>query len=343
MRKLIEVYISMIRNFILVVIAAITFFLWVISPTVNHNTLAATITYPENMALIQRGTFRIGSDDHYAEEKSANQVTVTDFCIDRHEVTNARFAKFVAETGYKTIAERPLSVEEFPTLKPEERKPGSLVFIPPEQGKTQVETLSWWHWVQGADWQHPQGQNSSIVGKENYPVVQIAFEDAQAYAKWAGKSLPSEAQWEYAARGGLSKMIYSWGNQYSAKKANTWQGQFPFFNTEEDGFTGLAPVGSFPANGYGLYDMTGNVWEWTEDWYHVGHEGKSGQKDPLVANKAESLDPREPGVAKHVIKGGSYLCAKNYCSRYRPAAREAEEPNTGTSHIGFRLAKNLPV
>jgi formylglycine-generating enzyme required for sulfatase activity len=265
----------MIRNFILFVIGAIAFFLWAISPTINHNALAATITCPENMALIQGGTFRMGSDDHYEDEKSADKVTVTDFCIDRHEVTNAQFAKFVAETGYKTIAERPLSVEEFPTLKPEQRKPGSLVFIPPEKGKTQVETLSWWHWVQGADWQHPQGQNSSIVGKENYPVVQIAFEDAQAYAKWAGKSLPSEAQWEYAARGSLSKMIYSWGNQYSAKKANTWQGQFPFFNTEEDGFTGLAPVGSF--------------------------------------------------------------------RRYRPAAREAEEPNTGTSHIGFRLAKNLPV
>jgi formylglycine-generating enzyme required for sulfatase activity len=138
-------------------------------------------------------------------------------------------------------------------------------------------------------------------------------------------------------------MTYSWGNQYSAKKANTWQGQFPFINTQEDGFLGTAKVGSFPANGYGLYDMTGNVWEWTKDWYQVSHENKSGKTDPLVSNQSESLDPREPGVAKHVIKGGSYLCAKNYCSRYRPAAREAEEPNTGTSHIGFRLVKNIPV
>jgi formylglycine-generating enzyme required for sulfatase activity len=334
----------MISNFKLILITAIAFLFFAISLTFNNQAFAATtsLTCPENMALIQGGTFRIGSDNEYQEEKSANNVKVTDFCIDRREVTNAQFAQFVAETGYKTVAERPLSVEEFPTLKPEERKPGSLVFIPPEKGKTEVETLSWWHWVQGADWRHPQGPNSSIVGKENHPVVQIAFEDAEAYAKWAEKSLPTEAQWEYAARGGLSKMTYSWGNQYSAKKANTWQGQFPFINTEEDGFLGTAEVGSFPANGYGLYDMTGNVWEWTQDWYQVGHEGKSGQKDPLIANKAESFDPREPGIAKHVIKGGSYLCAKNYCSRYRPAAREAEDPNTGTSHIGFRLVKNIP-
>jgi sulfatase modifying factor 1 len=201
----------MIFNLRLILIALLSF---TISLTFNNPVLAATtnLTYPENMALIQGGNFRIGSDNEYQEEKSANNVKVTDFCIDRQEITNAQFAKFVAETGYKTVAERPLSVEEFPTLKPEERKPGSLVFIPPEKGQIKVQTLSWWHWVPSADWQHPQGPNSSIVGKENHPVVQIAFEDAEAYAKWAGKSLPTEAQWEYAARGGLSKMTYSWGN-----------------------------------------------------------------------------------------------------------------------------------
>ena len=334
----------MIPNFKnLLAIAAIALVLFTTSFSFNSQALAENLTCPDNMAAITGGTFRMGSDEFYKEEKSVNQVKVSDFCIDRQEVTNAQFAKFVTETGYKTVAERPLSVDEFPSLKPEERKPGSLVFLPPETGITEVEQLSWWHWVKGADWQHPQGPNSSIVGKENHPVVQIAFEDAENYAKWAGKSLPTEAQWEYAARGGLSKMTYSWGNQYSAKKANTWQGAFPFFNTEEDGFLGTAKVGSFPANGYGLYDMTGNVWEWTKDWYQVSHENKSGKTDPLVANQSDSLDPREPGVAKHVIKGGSYLCAKNYCSRYRPAAREAEEPNTGTSHIGFRLVKNIPA
>lgn len=328
------------QQWCLVLIGAIATFLFTFPLCFNGQALAETLTCPPNMALIQGGLFRIGSDEHYAEEKSADKVTVTDFCIDLFEVTNAQFFQFIAETGYVTVAERPLSREEFPDLKPEERKPGSLVFIPPEKEQTQVEPLSWWHWVPGADWQHPLGPESSIAGKEQHPVVQIAFEDAQAYALWAGKSLPTETQWEYAARGGLSKMIYSWGNQYSAKKANTWQGQFPFVNTEEDGFTGTAKVGSFPANGYGLYDMTGNVWEWTKDWYRVGHDAKKGVTNPLVANQSDSLDPREPGIAKHVIKGGSYLCAKNYCSRYRPSAREAEEPNTGTSHIGFRLVKN---
>lgn len=324
----------MIRSFISVVFAL---FLLAIPLTLKQDAVASTVNCPENMAFIHGGTFRMGSDNHYVEEKSVDKVKVTDFCIDRHEVTNAQFTQFVAKTGYITVAERPLSLEEFPELKPEERKPGSLVFIPPKKGETKVEMLSWWHWVQGANWRHPQGPDSSITDKDNYPVVHIAFEDAQAYAKWLGQSIPTEAQWEYASRGGLIEQIYSWGNQYAAKKSNTWQGEFPFSNSQEDGFVGIAPVSSFPANGYGLYDMTGNVWEWTRDWYKVGHEGKFEQTDPLIEDKAESLDPREPGIVKHVIKGGSYLCAKNYCSRYRPAAREAEDPNTGTSHIGFRL------
>ncbi|MEC4984424.1 MAG: formylglycine-generating enzyme family protein [Oscillatoria sp. PMC 1068.18] len=293
---------------------------------------------PEEMVPIAAGTFQMGTDDQYLEEQSAADVSVKSFCIDKYEVTNAQFAKFVKETGYLTIAERPLSAEEFPNLSEAQLAPGSLVFIPPS-GNQPIRELSWWQWVQGANWQHPEGPESDLTGKDNYPVVQIAYEDAEAYAQWAGKSLPTEAQWEFAARGGLKKATFSWGNEYSADKANTWQGVFPIKNEQKDGYIGTAPVGSFPPNGYGLYDLTGNVWEWTKDWYRIGHQGKAHQVNPTVDNKSESFDPREPGVAKHVIKGGSYLCAPNYCSRYRPSAREAQAPDTGTSHIGFRLVK----
>lgn len=296
---------------------------------------------PDGMVEIPGGTFRMGADNQWPEERSAEAVTVSPFCLDAHEITNAQFAQFVEETGYLTVAERPLSKEQFPELTDEARSPGSVVFqaLPPGQA---IAELSWWHWQPGADWQHPEGTNSTIVGKENHPVVHIAFEDAQAYANWAGKSLPTEAQWEFAARGGLKDQIFAWGNTYNPKKANTWQGEFPVKNTQEDGYLGTAPVGSFAPNGYGLYDMTGNVWEWTEDWYQWGHDHQSHQVDPVMNSEKESFDPRDPGIAKHVIKGGSFLCARNYCSRYRPSAREAQSPDTGTSHIGFRLAKNIP-
>jgi len=292
---------------------------------------------PGGMIFIPGGTFTIGSDSHYPSEISASDVTVDSFCIDRHEINNAEFRKFINATGYKTIAERPLTKEQFPELSDEQLQPGSIVFQPPSEGLQQVAYLSWWHWTVGANWQHPYGPKSNIKGKDNYPVVHIAYDDAVAYANWAGKSLPTEAQWEYAARGGLNDTDYSWGKQYSAKKANTWQGIFPFFNTKTDGYTGTAPVGSFEPNGYGLYDITGNVWEWTSDWYSIGHDGKTHSSNPTDPSEQESFDPREPGVAKHVIKGGSYLCAPNYCSRYRPAARESQSPDTGTNHIGFRL------
>jgi len=304
------------------------------------NTGSVTASCPKEMIAIKGGTFHMGSDSHYAEERSAQDVTVDSFCIERYEVTNAQFAQFVKETGYVTVAERPLSAEAFPNLPEAKRIPGSVVFVQPSKDQP-IRELQWWQWVQGANWRHPTGPSSNIEGKENHPVVHIAIEDAQAFAKWAGKSLPTEAQWEFAARGGLIEAIYTWGNQYSAKKANTWQGPFPVSNTQEDGYFWTAPVGSYPPNGYGLYDMAGNVWEWTMDWYRIGHDEKAHHVNPLVSNKDESFDPREPGLAKHVIKGGSYLCAPNYCSRYRPAAREAEAPDTGTSHIGFRLVKNL--
>jgi sulfatase modifying factor 1 len=295
---------------------------------------------PVGMVAIPGGTFRIGASGQLPEERSADGVTVKRFCMDSHEVTNAQFAQFVKETGYITVAERPLSVEQFPDLPKDQRQPGSAVFQP-VSARQSVQELGWWHWLPGADWQHPEGPDSSITGKENYPVVHVAFDDAEAYAKWAGKALPTEAEWEFAARGGLKDAIFSWGNTYSPKKANTWQGEFPIQNTKADGYLGTAPVGSFLPNGYGLYDMTGNVWEWTQDWYRVGHDGKDHAVNPSVSNPRESFDPREPGVAKHVIKGGSFLCARNYCSRYRPAAREAQSPDTGMSHIGFRLVAPL--
>lgn len=295
---------------------------------------------PDGMAAIPKGTFRIGANGQLPEERSAEGVTVSGFCMDTHEVTNAQFAEFVEATGYVTVAERPLPVEQFPNVPDDQRQPGSVVFqrVPTEQV---IQELSGWYWIPGANWQHPEGSDSNLAGRENHPVVHIAFEDAEAYAQWAGKSLPTEAQWEFAARGGLKDALFSWGNTYSPHKANTWQGEFPVENTKEDGYLGTAPVGSFPPNGYGLYDMTGNVWEWTQDWYREGHDSKAHRMNPVVSDQNESVDPREPGMAKHVVKGGSFLCARNYCSRYRPAAREAQAPDTGTSHIGFRLVAQL--
>ena len=292
---------------------------------------------PEDMALIPGGRYRMGAGAQLPEEQPAGTQRISPFCLSAHEVTNQQFAEFVAASGYRTVAERPLSAEQFPELSAAERAPGSLVFRP-VPGDGLIQELSWWHWVPGADWHHPQGPGSSIAGLEDHPVVQVSYEDAEAYAAWAGKSLPSEAQWEFAARGGLKDRVFAWGNTWNPLVANTWQGPFPRTNTAEDGFPGTAPVGSFSANGYGLFDMTGNVWEWTKDWYSVGHGALADGSDPMVSSESATGDPRDPGVAKHVIKGGSFLCSPDYCSRYRPAAREAQSPDTGTSHIGYRLA-----
>jgi formylglycine-generating enzyme required for sulfatase activity len=301
---------------------------------------------PDGMVFISGGSFTIGADNsEFVEEQAAEDISVSPFCIDQHEVTNGEFAEFVAATGYVTVAERPLSKEQFPNLPDEQRAAGSLVFQPPAEDSRQIAYLSWWHWTPGANWRHPYGPGSDIEGKDNYPVVHIAYEDAVAYANWAGKTLPTEAQWEFAARGGLKNKKFTWGNEYSAKKANTWQGIFPFFNTKEDNYIGTAPVGSYPPNRYGLYDMTGNVWEWTSDWFAVSHANKAHSSDPTGPAQEESFDPKKPADgAMHVVKGGSYLCAKNYCSRYRPAARESQAPDTGTTHIGFRgiVALNKP-
>ncbi|MCX5932524.1 MAG: formylglycine-generating enzyme family protein [Cyanobacteria bacterium] len=314
-------------------LALIVLFVLLVQPGPS---LAVQQECPADMVAIPAGRFRIGAAGQLDEERDAKGIRISSFCFGTHEVTNRHFAAFVAATGYRTVAERPLSVEQFPDLSPVERKPGSLVFKPvAEDGP--IEELSWWHWVPGADWRHPQGPDSTIDGLEDHPVVQIAFDDAEAYAAWAGAALPSEAQWEFAARGGLKDRVFSWGDTWKPGLANTWQGEFPRRDSGEDGFAGTAPVGSFTPNGYGLFEMTGNVWEWTADWYRPGHEELAQRPDPAIVSEADSSDPRDPGVAKHVIKGGSFLCAPNYCSRYRPAAREAQSPDTGTSHIGFRL------
>lgn len=311
--------------------------LWIDLPA-----LAVNNPCPQGMILIPGGTLKMGTDNSvFVEETPSKNVTVDSFCMDKYEVTNAEFAKFVIATGYITVAELPLSKEQFPDLTEQQRSPGSLVFKMPRQGE--IPFLSWWHWLPGANWQHPLGNNSEILGKENYPVVHIAYQDALAFADWLGKSLPTEAQWEYAARGGLEDATYTWGNKYSETKANTWQGIFPFLNTKVDGYVGLAPVGSFQANGYGLYDMAGNVWEWTVDWFTVEDKHSVNQVSEYEISKTrKSFDPNKPTeTLLHVIKGGSYLCAPNYCSRYRPAARESQAPDTGTNHIGLRLVKNL--
>jgi formylglycine-generating enzyme len=285
------------------------------------------------MVKMRGGRFTMGSDDHYAEEALSREVTLAGFWIDRHDVTNAQFARFVAATGYATVAERVPDVARHPDLPAAMRVPGAAVFVMPAN-----RDAGRWRYVAGASWRHPQGPGSSIAGRENHPVVQVAYEDALAYAHWLGRELPTEAQWEYAARGGLEAQPYAWGREFTPAgkpMANTWQGAFPLVDTGDDGFSGTSPVGCFPANGHGLYDMAGNVWQWTSTWYRPGHSGRA-EVDPSGPSEAQSVDPRQPGLPAKVIKGGSHLCAPNYCMRYRPAARQARETDSGTSHIGFR-------
>ncbi len=289
------------------------------------------------MAHLRGGAFEMGAAALRPEEGPARDVRVGGFWIDRTEVTNAQFARFVAATGYRTLAERPLDPRLYPTLTPGQRRPSSIVFVGAEQPSS--DPGQWWRVVAGADWRHPRGPGSSIAGQGALPVVHVAWADAMAYARWIGHDLPTEAEWEYAARGGLQGKRYPWGDAPSTPDhplANTWQGVFPVSDSGADGYKARpAPVGCFPPNGYGLYDMAGNVWQWTRDWFRPGLASAADLErgGPL---RVEALDPGEPGVAKHVIKGGSYLCAPNYCFRYRPAARSPGPPDSGAGHIGFR-------
>jgi sulfatase modifying factor 1 len=303
------------------------------------------------MAFIPAGTFLMGSDHHYPEEAPAHEVSVDGFWIDIYAVTNERFQRFVEATGYVTIAERPLNPQDYPGALPELLVPGSIVFQQPPHRVDLGNPNNWWTYVPGADWRHPQGPGSSITGLEKHPVVHVAYVDAAAYAEWQGKTLPTEAQWERASRGGLKGAVYSWGNEFTPGgrlMANTWQGEFPWQNLRADGRTGTLPVGSFPPNGYGLHDMAGNVWEWTADWYQPRHPDKAPDSccipvNPRGGGQEQSYDPAQPEIRipRKVLKGGSHLCAANYCLRYRPAARIPEMIDTSTSHIGFRCVLNV--
>ncbi|MUL66698.1 sulfatase-modifying factor 1 [Mycobacterium sp. CBMA 234] len=285
-----------------------------------------------SLAWIPPQTAVLGSADHYPEEAPARDVTVAGFSMQRHQVTNAQFGAFIEATGYVTVAERPLNPADYPDAPAQNLQPGSMVFRR-TPGRVDLRHLSqWWTWTPGACWNHPRGPKSSLRNREQHPVVHVAYDDAAAYADWAGLALPTEAQWEVAARGGLDRATFTWGDdpeQPGQRLANYWHGEFPYL--PDTGYGQTAPVGSFPANGYGLFDMAGNVWEWTTDFY-----GATRDSQPCCA--ADSHDPDQPQfqVPRRVIKGGSFLCADSYCLRYRPAARRPQAVDTGMSHIGFR-------
>jgi sulfatase modifying factor 1 len=300
----------------------------------------------EDMIWIPGGTFRMGSDHHYPEEAPAHRVAVDRFWIDRTPVTNWQFREFVRATGHITVAEIPPDPADYPGALPDMLYAGSLVFTPPRRVQNLRDIRQWWTFTKGANWRHPYGPKSNINVIGSHPVVHVAFADALAYAKWAGKDLPTEAEWEFAARGGLEDEEYAWGNALmpgGVHVANTWQGNFPVQNLCEDGFNRTSPVTAFAPNGYGVYDMIGNVWEWTSDWWTARHEADAQKpccipQNPRGGREEASYDPLQPHIRipRKVLKGGSHLCAPNYCRRYRPAARHAEPVDTSTSHVGFR-------
>jgi formylglycine-generating enzyme len=283
----------------------------------------------EGMVKIPGGEFVMGSEDFYPEEAPRRHVAVASFWIDRQAVTVRDFRRFVRDTGYVTVAEQPLEPVDYPDADPALLVPGALVFRPTRGPVDLRDFRNWWHYVPGARWDRPEGPASDTYTRGRHPVTQVAYQDAAAYAAWAGKALPTEAEWEYAARGGLDSAVFAWGDEPAPDgrpMANTWQGEFPWHNALEDGYAGTSPVGAFPANGYGLHDMTGNVWEWTCDEPANGHAAEAPCCGPA---------PQET-IPRRVIKGGSHLCAPNYCLRYRPAARQFEAVDTSTGHIGFR-------
>ncbi|WP_340114626.1 formylglycine-generating enzyme family protein [Maribellus mangrovi] len=309
----------------------------------------------EGMVFIEGGTFEMGADNNQArpDEYPKHPVKVNSFWMDVHEVTNAQFSKFVEETGYVTVAEKDIDWEVMKTQVPpgtpkpsaEMLKAGSMVFTPPSQSVPLNDYSQWWSWVVGASWKHPEGPESNIDGRENYPVVHICWNDAVAYCKWAGKRLPTEAEWEFAARGGLQNNIYPWGNEHiedGSPKANSWNGHFPNMNTQKDGFYATSPVKSYQANAYGLFDMAGNVWEWTQDWYDMNYYQSLPTDKVTVDPKGpdKSNDARNPYDERKTIRGGSFLCNDSYCSSYRVAARMPGEIYTGMSHTGFRCVKD---
>jgi len=311
---------------------------------------------PAGMVRIPGGDFAMGCEvqgESFCSLQGASvtgdalpihSVHVDAFWMDSTEVTNEQFARFVESTGYRTVAELPLSAAEFPSLPPEERAAGAAVFTPTAGQVDLRDPLQWWRFVPGANWRHPQGPESDLRGKEKYPVVQVTYLDASAYARWAGKRLPSEAEWEFAARGGLKQKYFPWGDTLCPGgkwMANLFQGHFPYQNQASDGYEGLAPVAQFPANGYGLYDVAGNAWEWCEDWYRPDYYRQLARAGKSVNPRgpSDSYDPAEPDVSKRVQRGGSFLCTDQYCSRYRVGTRGKGEIKTATNHAGFRCVQ----
>ncbi len=324
------------------------------NPTISIATPVPT-PLPPGMAWIPGGEFSMGAMDppatdqvgmHGAEDaRPIHRVYVDAFCIDKTDVTNEEFARFVKATGYVTIAERKPTAEDFPGAPPENLVAGSVVFSPPDHPVPLNNHFQWWSYVKGANWRHPEGPESNLKGREKYPVVQVAYPDALAYAKWAGKRLPTEAEWEFAARGGLAGKRYPWGDEFQPSgkwMANTHQGHFPVSDTGADGYAGIAPVSQFPPNGYGLYDMAGNVWQWTTDWYRPDYYHQLAAAGSVARNPQgpdTPYDPSEPTEKKKVQRGGSFLCTDQYCARYVVGTRGKGEVSTGTNHLGFRCVK----
>lgn len=298
---------------------------------------------PEGMVWVPGGTFWMGCDDcGMPDAKPVHLVTVAGFWMDATPVTNARFARFVRETGYVTVAERPLDPRDFPGVPADSLVPGAAVFVQPASDVPLDNPLQWWRYVPGASWRHPEGPGSDISGRMDHPVVQVAWEDAVAYLKWAGRRLPTEAEYEFAARGGLDRQRYAWGNELKPRgawAANIWQGRFPARDAREDGHHRTSPVTAFPPNGFGLYDMGGNVWQWCADWYRADYYARLAAGSPRAENPrgpSDSFDPDEPGAAKRVVRGGSFLCSDQYCSRYLVGSRGKAEISSGASNLGFR-------
>jgi formylglycine-generating enzyme required for sulfatase activity len=301
---------------------------------------------PTDMVWVPGSTFTMGSDHHYPEEAPSHKVTVDGFWMDKYPVTNEEFKCFVDETNYVTVAERPIKPDDYPGISAESLVSGSLVFIRPSRPVDMRNINNWWRYVPGANWRHPEGTGSDLEGRWEHPVVHIAFEDAEEYAIWKGKALPTEAEWEFAARGGLEGKVYEWGDELlidNKPMANFWQGEFPWQRMNLHGHERTTPVGYFSPNGYGLYDMSGNVWEWTSDWFASKHKSDPSKPccipvNPVGVSKERSYDPYQPQVKipRKVLKGGSHLCSMNYCYRFRPAARSAQMIDSSSGHIGFR-------